>query len=314
MPQNLFARGKQYLKRPFILLIVPPRGAQTRSVRFPCWLLALSGFLLFLLLATVVVDCVRYYRMRGERAELARLRNVNNKQQERLAELQKQARSAERYLQEVRDLEQRIREKAGLRPGGGYTSRSGNKSGDRMRLSLFGASFDDQNAGPEEVGSALEATIRDAVNTRDSLQRLEEDLDARLKYLAALPDRMPVSGEISSYFGYRSSPFRRRSSEFHDGLDLAASYGTPVRAAGEGVVVFTGYRSGYGRTVEISHGYGYRSSYCHLSRALVKTGDHIEKGQILGLVGSSGRSTGPHLHFMIEKGGVLVDPLSVLAK
>lgn len=314
MPQSLFARGKQYLKRPFTLLIVPPRGAQTRSVRFPCWLLSLSGFLLFLLLATTIVACIRYYYMRGERAELARLRAVNKKQQEQLAELQMQARSAERYLQEVRDLEQRIREKAGLRQGGGYSSRSGSKSGERMRWSLFGASLGDQNAGPEQVGAALNAAVRDAVEARDSLQRLEEDLDARLKYLAALPDRMPVSGEISSYFGYRSSPFRRRGSEFHDGLDLAASGGTPVRAAGDGVVVFAGYRAGYGRTVEISHGYGYRSSYCHLSRALVKTGDHIKKGQILGLVGSSGRSTGPHLHFMIEKDGVLVDPLSVLAK
>lgn len=313
MPQNTFARFK-LLKRSYTLLIIPPRGAETRSVRLPYWLLGISGILVVLLVLAVVVGCVNYYQGREERAELGRLRSLTRRQQENLAELQKKARSAEKYLQDVSELERRIWEKAGIQQSGGYTSRAGSDSAARLRISLIGASRGDEGTDAGEVGSALEATIHDAIKMRDSLLRLEDDLAARMQFLEAFPDTMPVAGEISSCFGYRQSPFGRRRSEFHDGLDLAASYGTPVGAAGEGEVVFAGYRQGYGRTVEISHGYRYRSSYSHLSRILVKTGERVQKGEAIGLVGSSGRSTGPHLHFMVEKDGILIDPLTVLGK
>lgn len=130
--------------------------------------------------------------------------------------------------------------------------------------------------------------------------------------MAAKPNRWPVRGSITSNFGYRKNPFGGRSREFHDGLDIAAPHGTPVRAAGDGKVIFAGYRYGYGLMVSISHGYGYISHYGHNSRITVRVGERVKKGEIIARIGSTGRSTGPHVHFMIDKNGRRINPLKVL--
>lgn len=313
--KNLVVRGKRFFRRPITLLIIPPRGAQTRNLRFPVWCVVLSGFMLTLLLTVVVADGVRYYQARAERRELARLRTVNLEQKQQLATLREQAQSTQEYLEEVKVLEQRIRERSGLQKSEDrrQSSRSGSGGVNRRpRLSLLNALFDPQDPDPEDVKTELAHTLREAEDALNNLERLEKDLDDHFKYLAAFPDQRPVTGEITSKFGYRSSPFGGRRSEFHNGVDLAANYGAAVSAAGDGVVVYAGYQSGYGRTVVISHGFGYRSSYSHLSNFTVKAGEQVKKGGVIGRAGSSGRSTGPHVHFMIEKDGVLVDPLPFL--
>lgn len=115
----------------------------------------------------------------------------------------------------------------------------------------------------------------------------------------------PVSrggGTITSRFG-------RRDGEFHEGVDIAAPTGTPVLAADSGVVVFAGWKGGYGKCVIIEHGNGSATLYGHLSQILVREGQKVDKGKTIGLVGSTGRSTGPHLHFEVMQGGVNKDPL-----
>jgi len=146
---------------------------------------------------------------------------------------------------------------------------------------------------------------------QQSLEELKEAIIKRADRLSHTPSIYPVKGTISSKYGYRKSPFGR-STEFHDGLDIAAPYGTEVVATADGVVTFAGYKSGYGRTVTISHGYGYETSYCHNSSILVKTGQQVKKGQVIAKVGSTGRSTGPHLHYMVKVNGQLQDPANFL--
>jgi len=163
---------------------------------------------------------------------------------------------------------------------------------------------------PLDVSQSIAEVSSESVEARQTLKSLEKDIDAHFAYLASLPDHWPVNGRMTSPFGNRKSPFGGGSIEFHDGIDLAADYGEPVSAAADGVVVYTGYRGGYGRTVIISHSLsGYKTSYCHLSKSLVKHGERVSKGQKIALAGSTGRSTGPHLHFIVEKDGVLLDPL-----
>lgn len=154
----------------------------------------------------------------------------------------------------------------------------------------------------------------------DSLDRQEKELDEMLarvtkdnEYFRSMPNQWPTAGELSSEYGYRDSPVRRGHAEsFHNGLDIANYSGTPVYAAADGRVSFANWKTGYGRMVMIDHGHGFITEYGHLSAFLVKAGDEVTKGEEIARMGSTGASTGPHLHFIIAKNGTPVDPLIYL--
>ncbi|HEX3014846.1 MAG TPA: M23 family metallopeptidase [Desulfobacteria bacterium] len=115
----------------------------------------------------------------------------------------------------------------------------------------------------------------------------------------------PLYGPITSRFG-------RRNAEFHTGVDIAANLGTDITAARAGKVVFAGWQGGYGRVVKLDHGDGTSTLYAHTSRLLVKLGQKVAQGEVIAKVGSTGRSTGPHLHFEIRKRNLVVNPISYL--
>jgi murein DD-endopeptidase MepM/ murein hydrolase activator NlpD len=142
--------------------------------------------------------------------------------------------------------------------------------------------------------------------TRAQVERLN-------RTLALVPYRKPVIGEVefTSGFGVRSDPFLGRPA-MHTGLDFRAASGDPVRATANGKVVSSGWAGGYGRMVEIDHGNGLSTRYGHLSEIGVKVGDQIKIGQVIGAVGSTGRSTGPHLHYETRIDGDAVDPQKFL--
>ena len=117
-------------------------------------------------------------------------------------------------------------------------------------------------------------------------------------------------GEISSFYGYRADPFGSGGGDFHPGLDIAQSYGSPVKAACAGTVEQSGWNGGYGRYIRIDHGNGTETAYGHMSALVVEPGQKVTKGQVIGFVGSSGASTGPHLHFEVLKGGNTDNPLA----
>jgi murein DD-endopeptidase MepM/ murein hydrolase activator NlpD len=142
--------------------------------------------------------------------------------------------------------------------------------------------------------------------TRAQIERLN-------RTLALVPYRKPVIGEVefTSGFGVRSDPFLGRPA-MHTGLDFRAASGDPVRATANGKVVSSGWAGGYGRMVEIDHGNGLSTRYGHLSEIGVRVGDQIKIGQVIGAVGSTGRSTGPHLHYETRIDGEAVDPQKFL--
>jgi len=123
--------------------------------------------------------------------------------------------------------------------------------------------------------------------------------------------RSPLGGRLSSFFGNRKHPVYSRR-KFHNGLDIAAKHGTLVGAARAGKVVSTGWNGGYGKTVVIEHNKGYKTLYGHLSQINVRPGQVVEAGRIVGRVGSTGLSTGPHLHFTLWHNGKLINPMDVL--
>ncbi|HOP63504.1 MAG TPA: M23 family metallopeptidase [Spirochaetota bacterium] len=123
--------------------------------------------------------------------------------------------------------------------------------------------------------------------------------------------RSPLGGRLSSFFGNRRHPIFRRK-KFHNGLDIAAPRGTLIGAARGGVVVATGWNGGYGKAVIIDHGDGYRTLYGHMSVIYAKPGQKVKAGKVIGRVGSTGLSTGPHLHFTIWHNGRLINPMDIL--
>jgi murein DD-endopeptidase MepM/ murein hydrolase activator NlpD len=130
----------------------------------------------------------------------------------------------------------------------------------------------------------------------------------------------PVKGSISSTYGYRTDPFTGEWA-FHEGLDINAPEGSPVYAIQDGVVIFSGWRGGYGLCVIIDHNYPdipqiphLQTKFGHNSKLLVKKGEYVQRGQLIALVGSTGRSTGPHLHFEVRYNGYSVDPMQYMTK
>ena len=121
---------------------------------------------------------------------------------------------------------------------------------------------------------------------------------------------MPAVGPITSYFGYRYHPILHFT-RFHAGVDIGASWGSPIVAAADGRVVGAGWAGGYGREVQIAHGSGLTSLYGHMSEIVAQPGSIVRQGQLIGYVGSSGLSTGPHLHFEVRQGGQPINPLAV---
>ncbi|MGH7766748.1 MAG: peptidoglycan DD-metalloendopeptidase family protein [Candidatus Binatia bacterium] len=121
----------------------------------------------------------------------------------------------------------------------------------------------------------------------------------------------PATGAVSSGFGFRADPFTGES-KFHKGLDIAAPLGSPIKAAAAGKVVFSGWADGYGNVVTVDHGDGIMTRYAHTAANLVNSGDDVAAGQEIALVGSTGRSTAPHLHFEVHKNGQAIDPMQVV--
>jgi murein DD-endopeptidase MepM/ murein hydrolase activator NlpD len=184
---------------------------------------------------------------------------------------------------------------------------------------------DPPSGGPESEGEGVSAQIPDLTAM---LTKLEQQVELRDSQLSALenvilarqlkeeihPEGRPVTdGFISSYFGERADPFDGRET-FHKGVDFAGTQGSSVIAVAAGVVTWAGERSGFGKLVEINHGDGYVTRYAHNEQTLVNVGQTVKRGQPIALMGSTGRSTGPHVHFEVLRNGRQVDPLSYVGR
>lgn len=164
--------------------------------------------------------------------------------------------------------------------------------------------------GLQESVDALDRQLEDRAQQFSVLESL---LMNRNLMDSVLPAGRPVEdGWVSSYFGIRSDPFTGRRVH-HAGIDIAGKQGAPIEVVGSGVVIFSGARAGYGNLVEVNHGNGYITRYGHNQVNLVKEGDKVNKGQVLALMGSTGRSTGPHLHFEVLRNGKVVNPIKYLS-
>lgn len=165
--------------------------------------------------------------------------------------------------------------------------------------------------GPEPLLDDLSQLKGQAASIEQSMSVLQQSFDDRRLRLLNMPTIAPVKGIVTSGFGNRRDPFTGRLA-FHEGLDIVAPVGKEVHATGDGIVTKAGMETGYGRVVYVSHGFGVTSVYGHLSGFKVEQGQKVRRGQVLGFVGSSGRSTGNHLHYEIRLDGQSTNPLAYI--
>ncbi|MFA5577152.1 MAG: peptidoglycan DD-metalloendopeptidase family protein [Tissierellaceae bacterium] len=292
-----------------ISILIIPGTDKVKRVSIPYWLPRASvGFLVLSLISLTV-----YFKMSlNYQASLLedaneKLSIINNLEEEnrdkdkKLSSLKSEnthlyekTEEVESKLTEIDKLQRRLEKMAGI----DSPSRGGGISRDME------TDFADHAEEMNVIAEVLE-------DKKLELEIFIEDLEAQFDYLDSVPDLRPSSGRVTSKFGNRRDPFTRRI-QFHQGVDIANSSGTSVKAAAKGTVVFTGPNGAYGRTVIIDHGYGYQTLYAHNSKILVKKGDKIEKGQEIAKMGSTGRSTGSHLHFEIHINNKLTNPLDLI--
>lgn len=163
-----------------------------------------------------------------------------------------------------------------------------------------------------EFEESLVRLSQDFAEQQDTLSALQEYLITSDNITGAIPSGRPVEeGWISSFYGYRIDPFNGKK-VFHGGLDFAGKTGSAVIAVADGIVSWAGMRGGYGGLVEIDHGNGYLTRYAHNKSLEVAAGDRVSKGDVIALLGSTGRSTGPHVHFEVLRDGKPVNPFNYI--
>lgn len=242
-----------------------------------------------------------------QRQELAEFQKTRLAQEKTIKELQEMAEKNQKQLAYLSKLEDKVRTEM---------EKNGAELPPKQDASSFAGT-----GGPNIAGaSQTDVILLQEMNIKKEVAAKKADLENLLNVIenenyrrAYTPSVWPTSGGyISSYFGGRRNPFDGYSSDWHSGIDIANNYGAPVYASASGYVNFSGWYGGYGRYIEINHDFGYKTAYAHMSSLAVSSGSYVEKGDIIGYVGSSGNSTGPHLHFEVIRYGQEVNPLDLV--
>lgn len=294
---------------------------------------------LALVAAIVGAIGIDWLRLRGETAELESLRAEAGEQREQIAAFRARIQQVDSQLSKVADLERKVRIIANLpgaigvggeqpieeaidgaveeQPVGGalddamptgapYTGQGGDEEDFSGNVPLV--PDDRWLPGLDARASDLDAGAQARI---DSLQRLLSQLEDKQEKLVSSPSIWPSKGWLTSRFGPRVSPFTGRR-QMHAGLDISAAAGTPIVAPARGRATFVGNKGPLGQALVIDHGYGVKTIYGHTSRIFVKAGETVERGQKIAAIGNTGRSTGPHLHYVVEVGGRPRNPLDYI--
>ncbi|GAC1579376.1 MAG: M23 family metallopeptidase [Candidatus Elarobacter sp.] len=290
-------------KNAFLVKIIPPSGYSVYRLAFTRRHLAAAA--VALLVALIGAAGFHGYQLHAAEQNVQALQTLTTEQQSKLRAIDRQADDLSAQLRAVQKENAEIKRLIGADRGGKNT-----------HAALPLPSNVTHEADFAVVQARLKTLARDSAVTRDDAQRVQRlamrvlnvkrmASIARERMVAAIPSLNPVGGGIAATFGWRTNPWP----EFHKGLDLEADYGTPVHATAAGIVATAGWDAGgFGIKVDIDHGNGYHTWYAHLSRASVSAGQRVTKGQQIALSGSTGESTGPHLHYQVMYDGQPVDP------
>lgn len=274
---------------------------------------AFTGLASVVLLFGIALGVLGHLAMQNEaqKQELALYKQGKQEQeqkiQQQMQQLQQLAEKNQKQLADLSKLEDQVRsqmEKNGAQlPPKTDASVYGGKGGGSLNLATEMNVMLEQE---KNIGLAAQAKAVDLQNLLGAIKTENYRQDVT-------PSKWPTDGGyVSSSFGGRSNPFSGYGRDWHPGIDIAVDYGTPVYASAAGYVQQAGWYGGYGNYIRLGHDFGYETAYGHMSRLAVSAGSFVKKGQVIGYVGSTGYSTGPHLHFEVLKDGQQVNPSSLM--
>lgn len=299
----------------YTIKIIPHGGADVRSIRLPeRWIrygIASLAAGAVLMAGAFGYSTYSSYSLRNEAAQIERLQQVNNVQQEQLLQLSKKASSLQSELDELNQVEMELRQITGVE-GGGEEALSGS-GGDGTHNGQGGPVGQDLKI--ENVSAVLDDLEKRIAVRRASIQQLREAMRQQQELIAyqesvnaSTPSIWPSSGDVSSPYGLRWG-----GSDYHPGIDIANDIGTPIVATADGVVTDAGWNAGgYGNMVDIDHGNGYMTRYAHAESVVVSPGQAVKRGEIIAYMGSTGYSTGPHVHYEVRINDRPVNPVGYL--
>jgi len=305
-------------KRSFTLMIIPHSEESTVSVRIPFFAVQLAVALVVVVVVGLCLLVFSYLRVLADAREVYALREMNRTQQE---EINAMAAETQRMIEQVKAIDELViyvTEKLDLNVEdilNEIETDLGDDIGyDRGGVSEFNfnadRSFGEESHASDLLGRAsqniiiLQRLVPERSDTLALVGEYVEQADAK-------PSIWPARGRIVSGFGMRKIPYAS-GVQFHTGVDIVGAYGSPIWAAAAGKVIFTGYQGSYGQTVVVDHGHGFETLYAHLSGFAVTVGDLVERGQTVGHMGASGRTTGTHLHYEVRFNGSPVNPINYM--
>lgn len=310
----------------YTIKFIPPAGDEVKTVRLPARMLKLGVFSLaaavMLFVGAFGYAVYSTFAAQNGASEIRELREVNAIQQEQLLQLSKKANALQDQMNQLKQLENDLRRLSGASPAqdSGQTQQS-------PEAESGGDGTHDGQGGPviqpdvHHVGIVLDMVEKGIAERRQSLLELQQLLKERQDKLAPIPAAgasgigsittpsiWPARGDVSSPYGLRWN-----GSDFHPGIDIANDMGTPILATADGVVTTAGWNDGgYGNMVDIDHGNGVMTRYGHAMQVAVTPGQHVRRGQVIAYMGSTGFSTGPHVHYEVRIHGNAVNPAAYL--
>lgn len=287
-------------KRYSTIIFVPHARAKSRKLNVSHrWLFTIFSLLTSSLCLSTFFS-VQYFTALSQTHELTKLRNENRELQTANEQFSKSVESLRGQLRGVEDKTRKLAIIAGI-----SSLDEGNQ--------LVGGSG---GARPADLGENPYRDDLDKMSFRShriasDLSVLEQKLSENSKLLSCTPSIAPVHGILTDGFGGRSDPFTGEPGT-HNAVDISSASGQPVLAPADGIVVKAEWANGYGNVIYLSHGYGYSTRFGHLSAYAVRPGSHVKRGDVIGYVGTTGRSTGPHLHYEVRVNNNPVNPLEYI--
>ncbi len=296
--------------REYTIKIIPHQGANVHSINLPIrWIkYAVASILAIVLLMVGAFSYSVYssYSLRNEASQIEKLKEANSQQQEQLLELSKKANSLQDEVDQLEQVEKELRQLSGVVEEvgkDGSEAKHNGQGGPKKHLDI-----QDVSLALNDVEKRVADRKSSLSKLRDTLREKHQKIELQESISASTPSIWPTVGEISSSYGLRWG-----GSDFHPGIDIANDVGTPIVATADGVVTSAGWNSGgYGNMVDINHGNGYMTRYAHASQVLVSAGQTVKRGQVIAYMGSTGYSTGPHVHYEIRVNGEIVNPMGYM--
>jgi len=295
----------------FTLMIIPRRKSAVTKISVSYKLvrgLFIGSIIAVLLGLYVMYD---YASIKRDRAELTRLRKQTTEQSKQINELATKVDEFTDRMEEFKQLDKKIRIMAMNQPGRDKKMPLGIGGSNNEQIRLKELMDQDKEKLLTGMRQNMNKLTEDANEREQSFNELLKYLREQKSLLAATPSIWPVKGWVTSEFGSRENPFGA-STEFHKGLDIATRMGKEVVAPADGLITEVVYQADDGNIVRIDHGYGLSSSYSHLLKSAVKLGMRVKRGDLIGYVGDTGRSTGMHLHYAVYVNNVPVNPRKYL--